>query len=131
MKQSIPENFISRWSRNKLKRPANDGQNLIDKAAPAPYEEISADTLKRLIKQPEFHALDRLNEYHEDYTFFESRGELLTREMERALLRQDEVKTTEPSANAPANADQTILAATRSHKEKDGDSVVGPDDGLT
>ncbi|MBT3815406.1 MAG: hypothetical protein HOG92_04270, partial [Methylococcales bacterium] len=42
-----------------------------------------------LLQKKEFTILDGLNEYDEDYTFFESRGNIITHEMKKILV--DEV----------------------------------------
>jgi len=114
-------NFISRWSKHKLTQHKDDEQNLIVDTEPYDYEKSCLDLLKNLLDQPEFHIGDGLNEYDEDYTFFESRGSLITREMERILARQQENGITPSTPKAPTEIEGEFVAKTKIIEEKDCD----------
>lgn len=120
-------NFISRWSKHKLTHHEDDEQNLIGDTELYDYEKTCLDLLKSLIDQPEFHIRDGLNEYDEDYTFFESRGGLITREMERILARQQENGITPSKPKAPIETAEEFAAETKVIEEKDYDKDSGND----
>jgi hypothetical protein len=63
-------------------------QDLLPEDEPS-IEELTDIVLKQLLQKKEFSILDGLNEYDEDYTFFESRGNIITHEMKKILV--DEV----------------------------------------
>jgi len=51
-------------------------------------EELTDVVLKQVLKKKEFSILDGLNEYDEDYTFFESRGAIITHEMKKRVVNE-------------------------------------------
>ncbi|HHZ69764.1 MAG TPA: hypothetical protein EYO51_04650 [Methylococcaceae bacterium] len=64
-------------------------QDLLPEDEPFSKEELTETVLKQLLQKKEFSILDGLNEYDEDYTFFELRGNIIPHEMKKRLL--DEV----------------------------------------
>lgn len=114
-------NFIFRWSKRKLTQYKNDEQNLIVDTAQFDYEKTCLNLLKNLIDQPEFHIRDGLNEYDEDYTFFENRGNLITREMGRFLARQQEKDITLSNSRIPLDREGELVEETKIVGGKDCD----------
>ncbi len=51
-------------------------------------EELTDVVLKQVLQKKEFSILDGLNEYDEDYTFFESRGAIITHEMKKRVVNE-------------------------------------------
>jgi len=69
---------------SKLRQP----QDLLSKDEPSIKEELTEVVLKQLLQKKEFSILDGLNEYDEDYTFFESRGNIITHEMKKRVVNE-------------------------------------------
>ncbi len=116
-KSDNSESAISRWSRRKLDNQAVSDhqqvllaeqepeslpilaseQHVIDEAEPI-WQQLNVDpetkraALSSLFRQPEFNIVDRMNEYDEDFTSFESLGSIVTHEMKH-MLKLAEQKT--------------------------------------
>ena len=60
----------------------------MSKDEPSIKEELTEVVLKQLLQKKEFSILDGLNEYDEDYTFFESRGNIITHEMKKRVVNE-------------------------------------------
>jgi len=110
------ESVLSRWSRRKLdKQDATEQQKVLSvpqepEAVPTSDQQIVDETeipiwqqldvdpetkraaLSSLFRQPEFNIVDRMNEYDEDFTSFESLGSIVTHEMKH-MLKLAEQKT--------------------------------------
>lgn len=69
---------------SKLRQP----EDLLSKDEPSIKEELTEAVLKQLLQKKEFSILDGLNEYDEDYTFFESRGNIITHEMKKRVVNE-------------------------------------------
>ncbi|MDP7536237.1 MAG: hypothetical protein QF470_00200 [Methylococcales bacterium] len=69
---------------SKLRQP----QDLWSEDEPSNKEELIEVVLKQVLQKKEFSILDGLNEYDEDYTFFESRGAIITHEMKKRMLNE-------------------------------------------
>jgi hypothetical protein len=63
-------------------------------------EELTDVVLKQVLQKKEFSILDGLNEYDENYTFFESRGAIITHEMKKRVV--DEVLLQQQNSDAAA-----------------------------
>lgn len=72
----------------------NLNQEVFPKGELSVKEELPEVVIQRLLKNKKVSILDGLNEYDEDYTFFESRGNIITHEMKKRLtdeiLKQDQ-----------------------------------------
>lgn len=119
-KSDNSESAISRWSRRKLDNQAvsdhqqvllakqeqepeslpilTSEQHVIDEAELPIWQQLNVDpetkraALSSLFRQPEFNIVDRMNEYDEDFTSFESLGSIVTHEMKH-MLKLAEQKT--------------------------------------
>ncbi len=83
-------------------------------------EELPCEVLKHLFKQPEWSALDGLNEYDEDYTSFTPRGAILTQDMIREYLRAENQIIDETERNVPRfSANGAVLGGSKGECEDD------------
>lgn len=112
------EGVFSRWSRRKLRKVEDEAETLDQatelesssepalevKALQKPVEQSELPTwqqddvdieskqkaLAALFRQPEFKDVDHMNEYDEDFTQFDSLGDIVTAEMKRMLKIAEE-----------------------------------------
>jgi len=142
-------NFLSRWSQRKLDETQSN-EPLVEKIVPetpAVIDNESDDTtetdvpiwmnkeadpkeqqqaLSALFRQPEFQAVDHMNEYDEDFTTFTPLGSIVTREMKR-MIQLAEEKTrpvdvvSDEVADTNTNDTQTVDLQQKTTTKKDND----------
>ncbi len=95
--------FWSLKSRSLNDSELNLNQEVFPKDELSVKEELAEVVIQQLLKNKKVSILDGLNEYDEDYTFFESRGNIITHEMKKKLadeiLKQDQQTETAESEN--------------------------------
>ena len=68
-------------------------------------EKLRAQALRKLFHLPGFHVPDGLDDYDDDFTQFAKLGDIVTREMERMLLRERQAADATEAASEPAQVD--------------------------
>lgn len=72
---------------------------------PGVSEQLRAQALRKLFHLPGFHVPDGLDDYDDDFTQFAKLGDIVTREMERMLLRERQAADATEAASEPAQVD--------------------------
>ena len=70
--------------------------------SPGVSEKLRAQALRKLFHLPGFHLPDGLDDYDDDFTQFATLGDIVTREMERMLVRERQVADMTEAAPEPA-----------------------------
>ena len=73
--------------------------------SPGVSEQLRAQALRKLFHLPGFHVPDGLDDYDDDFTQFTKLGDIVTREMERMLLRERQAADATEAASEPAQVD--------------------------
>jgi hypothetical protein len=73
--------------------------------SPGVSEQLRAQALRKLFHLPGFHVPDGLDDYDDDFTQFAKLGDIVTREMERMLLRERQAADANEAASEPAQVD--------------------------
>lgn len=73
--------------------------------SPGVSEQLRAQALRKLFHLPGFHVPDGLDDYDDDFTQFAKLGDIVTREMERMLLRERQAADATEAASEPAQVD--------------------------
>jgi hypothetical protein len=84
--------------------------------SPGVSEKLRAQALRKLFHLPGLHVPDGLDDYDDDFTQFAKLGDIVTREMERMLVRERQVAD---AAEADPQPDQVDV---------EGEVETGPDD---
>jgi len=121
------QGFLSRWSRKKSEDERVEQEKVKQSEESKPIENFSEldeqplplwqqkdlepnekrQALATLFKQPEFKAVDHMNEYDEDFTSFKGLGGIVTQEMKR-MLRLAEEKTRPEENEFPQDSEITV-----------------------
>ena len=73
--------------------------------SPGVSEKLRAQALRKLFHLPGFHVPDGLDDYDDDFTQFAKLGDIVTREMERMLLRERQAADAAEVASEPDQVD--------------------------
>jgi hypothetical protein len=73
--------------------------------SPGVSEKLRAQALRKLFHMPGFHVPDGLDDYDDDFTQFAKLGDIVTREMERMLLRERQAADAAEAASEPDQVD--------------------------
>jgi hypothetical protein len=68
-------------------------------------EKLRAQALRKLFHLPGFHLPDGLDDYDDDFTQFDKLGDIVTREMERMLVRERQAADETEAAPEPGQVD--------------------------
>ena len=108
----LKDNKLKRWWQRKKQVKMLEDQTSRSETQKF-SDELQRLAWKKLFRQPQFSKPDELNEYAEDYTFFTPRGDLITREMQRALQQFND----KPDDNPP-NAESSQSEPDQDNPEK-------------
>ena len=88
--------------------------------SPGVSELLRAQALRKLFHLPGFHVPDGLDDYDDDFTQFTKLGDIVTREMERMLLRERQAADATEAASEPAQVDVESEADAEQNDAADG-----------
>ena len=89
--------------------------------SPGVSEKLRAQALRKLFHLPGFHLPDGLDDYDDDFTQFAKLGDIVTREMERMLVRERQAADeTEAVPEQPGQVDVEREAETEQSDVADG-----------
>jgi hypothetical protein len=91
--------------------------------SPGVSEKLRAQALRKLFHLPGFHVPDGLDDYDDDFTQFAKLGDIVTREMERMLVRERQAADATETASEPGQVDVEREAEAVQNDVADG--VVG------
>jgi len=100
--------------------------------SPGISEKLRAQALRKLFHLPGFHVPDGLDDYDDDFTQFAKLGDVVTREMERMLVRERQAADATEVASEPAQADVESEAQAAQKDVADGmagEAEDAPSDG--
>jgi hypothetical protein len=98
----------------------NDKSDFAAFMSPGVSEKLRAQALRRLFHLPGFHVPDGLDDYDDDFTQFAKLGDIVTREMERMLVRERRAADAAEAASEPGQVDVESEAETVQKEMTDG-----------
>jgi hypothetical protein len=88
--------------------------------SPGVSEQLRAQALHKLFHLPGFHVPDGLDDYDDDFTQFAKLGDIVTREMERMLLRERQAADATEAVSEPGQVGVESEAEAAQSDEADG-----------
>ena len=88
--------------------------------SPGVSEQLRAQALRKLFHLPGFHLPDGLDDYDDDFTQFAKLGDIVTHEMERMLLRENQTADASGAASEPDQDDVEREAEALQNDAADG-----------
>jgi hypothetical protein len=139
----INESFLARWSRVKFKARELEETNANNPSAessrldvvapdnsvsnkmfdPEIDEELRREMLSNIFHAPEYNQRDRLDDYDDNYTYFENLGDILTHEVKHAMNALEEADLTETAIPDP---DDVNIVKTKDLHDNEDESDPAP-----
>jgi len=92
--------------------------------SPGVSEQLRAQALRKLFHLPGFHVPDGLDDYDDDFTQFAKLGDIVTREMERMLVRERQAADATEVASEPGQGQVNVESESEAVQSDVADGMV-------